>query len=492
MIQNKLYHHLRPRWTVRYVVAAVCLFYFLFCSLANMPLLSSKLPKYSGQYAVGTVDIEVPCKSRASSTVVFKGTDVHPFELETVLFSLYYPALKDVKKTRHNHHPWVEKPLSFTAEGYARFAKCNNFVINRIFQFGVWSLVGSTTIPANVDVPLAHDSSGSHKEDATNTASGPRFPVIVFSHGMASSRTSYTHLCGELASRGYIVVAVEHRDGSGPGSFVMNNGKKRKVFPFTAEQLDPSPDVSAYKIMQLAMREAEIEETIRVLHRLNDGKGTEIYKSNSRKEGADLQAWQDRLDMSAMIIAGHSFGATLAMQTLKAGPSESRPFIGAIALDPGKASGPLNEDISVPILIINSESWSKKFTIFHGRPHFSTIKDIVENVNNSIRKGAWFCTSKGTTHPSPTDAPLIEPFLLSWTTGSTIDAREGVLQYVDIAVDFMYYLRTGNRRNVLNEEVTHPEYDEDVRSQERIASMKDAVGKYWQIHAAPSSASPKA
>ncbi|KAF1820877.1 alpha/beta-hydrolase [Dissoconium aciculare CBS 342.82] len=456
-----------------------------------MPLLSSKLPEYSGPYAVGTVDIEVPCEKRRSSEVVLRDTGVHPFEVDTVLFSLFYPAVKEVK-TRRRRHPWVEKPLSFTAEGYARFAKCNNFLTNRIFQVALWALAGSTTFPANVDAPLVYERSESQKEEVKDGPQASRFPVIIFSHGMASSRTSYTQLCGELASRGYIVVAVEHRDGSGPGSFVMHNGSKRKVFPISPEQLDPTPDVSAYKIMQLAMREAEIEEAVRVLHKINDGQGLEIHKSNARREGADLHAWQDRLDMEQVIIAGHSFGATLAMQTLKAAPSPARPFIGAIALDPGKHSGPLNDDISVPILIINSESWSKKFTIFHGRPHFSTVKSIAEQVNagagaGAARRAAWFATSKGTTHPSPTDAPLIEPFLLSWTTGSTIDAREGVLQYVDVTLDFIHYLQTGRRRNVLGEDVTHPEYDQDARSEERIAAMKDAVGKYWQIHAAPSS-----
>ncbi len=44
---------------------------------------------------------------------------------------------------------------------------------------------------------------------------GVRWPVVIFSHGLAGSRLTYSQYCGELASHGVIVAAVEHRDGSG-------------------------------------------------------------------------------------------------------------------------------------------------------------------------------------------------------------------------------------------------------------------------------------
>nr|OQO28278.1 hypothetical protein B0A51_04368 [Rachicladosporium sp. CCFEE 5018] len=107
-------------------------------------------------------------------------------------------------------------------------------------------------------------------------------------------------------------------------------------------------------------------------------------------------------------------------------------------------------------------------SIFHGRPHFEVVKGLVESITADRKKLAWFLTAKGTTHPSVTDAPLIQPFLLSWTTGATIDVKEGVHQ-----------------RGVLKEEVSHPTYNEQMRD----ISNKD-IAKFWQVHVAPTTFCP--
>ena len=36
-------------------------------------------------------------------------------------------------------------------------------------------------------------------------------PVIMFSHGVAGMRTTYSAICCDLASHGYLVAAIEHR-----------------------------------------------------------------------------------------------------------------------------------------------------------------------------------------------------------------------------------------------------------------------------------------
>ncbi|KAF4980319.1 hypothetical protein FZEAL_3636 [Fusarium zealandicum] len=476
---ERLAHILRPRLTWRYVLCSVVGVYVLYCFVTWQPLFSSPLPAYSGPHEVGAIDLEIPLeKPRRISETLLKGSREPAFELETVLFTVYYPAVKGARSSA-SLHPWVSRPLGLTAEGYARAAGVNNFIIRPIFTFALWLLVGGVKIPAKVDVPLL----GSN----TDGADGEKYPVMVFSHGSASSRTDYTHYLGELASRGHIIAALEHRDGSCPGTLVKVEGKQdRRVVLYKERDLlsDPPMNDTLIKHEQLAFRYEEILETIRVLRDVNDGNGWDVFTSSSRKEGHALAAWANRLDFDHLTINGHSYGATGSLAALKtANTTASNPAIGGIALDPGKSSGQLNAEVSVPLLVVHSNSWSKTHSIFFGRPHFDTVLDIVRGVRDRVGS-AWFITSIGTAHPSVTDAPLLQPLILNFATGATADVRKALGEYVKVTIDFLDFLKTGDKNGILAEEVTHEQYGEWV-SDERKKSFPKELAEYWEVHVCP-------
>ncbi|KAF2835960.1 hypothetical protein M501DRAFT_997676 [Patellaria atrata CBS 101060] len=411
-------------------------------------------------------------------------------QLDTVFFTLFYPASHHRAAANRPPHLWLPRPISLVGEGYARFAHIYSKVIHRIFTFFLWLMVGSTEIPALPDAPIYKPLSpkltvNDDTSSFSNIESGdcPKFPVVVFSHGMAGMRTSYTHYCGEIASRGYVVAAIEHRDGSGPGSIVrFKDSPDRKVLHMNKEDLLREPPLldSVVKQQELAFRQAEVEETIRVLRDINDGHGAQIQRENPRLEGLGFPDWEGRLDLTQAVIAGHSYGATLALQTLKAGPNKLRPFRGAIILDPGKASGPLNHDINVPTLIINSGTWTSRQTDFYGKPHFQAVKDLIQGVISG-GKAAWFVTLLGTSHPSCTDAPIIAKLLLKLVTSTTLGSMKALQKYVEISYDFMQFLDDGKRRNVLTENATSPD---GPLGEDRGERGKDVTG-FWQIHVAP-------
>ncbi len=310
---------LRPRLTVRYLFFSSLAIYILYCFLSGSPLLASNLPRYTGPYAVGTIDIEAPCAQRNINPFRLKGSGGSAFPLDTVLFSLFYPATNHrISKPRHN---WVPKPISVTAEGYLRFGHVNNSITNKIVTAGLWSVAGGIRIPAAVDAPIAQLVPALEVQDEKYPDIDRKitdgFPVLIFSHGFASSRTDYSHYLAELASRGYIVAAIEHRDGSGPGSIVMREGSDNRVaFPIRLSDLDDHPDLNAssFKQAQLNFRQVEVEETIRVLGLINHGGGDEVYQQSPRNEGQNLNAWTGRLNMNEVTMSGHSFGATLAVR----------------------------------------------------------------------------------------------------------------------------------------------------------------------------------
>jgi len=500
---------------LRYLVVGLALIYVLYCYFFSKPALAHPLPQHTGPYAVGAIDIEAPVSPiRVIHDARFKGKTDKAFELETVLFSVYYPiTYADAKASHVKRHTWVPKPISVRAQGYARAAHISNWFTDKVFSWAIDALVGGITIPAAVDAPLSgHAVPTSQDEDAEEKKQNPLtgengpdggFPIIVFSHGTVSARTDYSHYAGELAARGHVVVVLEHRDGSSPGTIIRAPNKAnqtRLLFDVSDVEMPnraQSFTVEEFHEAQLAFREAEIEEAVRVMKEINDGHGARIFAQNPYNEGPDLANWASRLNTRSMIMAGHSYGATGALQALRGGPTEKRPFAGAIILDPGKQSGPLNADVRVPLLVVHSNSWSSHTSIFYGRAHFDTVKDIVV-ANNERGNPSWFMTSIGTSHPSVTDAPLLEPFLLSFTTGATIDVYQGLRQYVHVAEDFLAFLSGGEVRGLMAEKAEFPQYDQGAvlglgkpgqGNKGLVEDLKQGEWsdwrRYWQIHVSP-------
>ena len=79
-------------------------------------------------------------------------------------------------------------------------------------------------IPARLGAPLlgfnptSTSQQSSVNDTGYDTQSGvvppPTFPVIVFSHGIGTSFFPYSSICCDLASHGFVVAALEHKDGS--------------------------------------------------------------------------------------------------------------------------------------------------------------------------------------------------------------------------------------------------------------------------------------
>lgn len=67
-------------------------------------------------------------------------------------------------------------------------------------------------IPAE-SLPATMTAEGHAARDATPDRSGGPYPLIVFSHGFRNFAAGFAQTMENIASKGYVVVAIEHRDG---------------------------------------------------------------------------------------------------------------------------------------------------------------------------------------------------------------------------------------------------------------------------------------
>ncbi|KAF1953153.1 hypothetical protein CC80DRAFT_451140 [Byssothecium circinans] len=483
--------------------------------LISLTPITSPLPPYTGPYEVGILDLETEVQRRTIHPATLKETGARAFELQTLAITLYYPSSLPPLPSQPWARPWLPQPIGLIGTGYARLIGIRWAPLQSLVTFFLWAFGSASVIPGVVDAPVlssgfpdvGHSGTvltrlgrdGKSKGEGSveevlelrdvKIGNGPKLgknmetlPLVVFTHGMAGMSQSYSHYLGSIASHGYVVAAVEHKDGSGPGSIVhYPDEKQRYVWHMKLDDLesDPPMTIEDLKTTQLNFREAEIQETIRLFDRLNQGTDSKVINLKPDSPESALPGFKGRLNMSAVTVAGHSYGATGALQALKNAPNTEMPINGAIMLDPGKGSGTLNDKIDLPTLVMHSGEWTEKQVDFYGQgKHFDVVRKLVEKT-----RIGWFMTLKGSAHPSCTDAPLIVPWIMKLATKTTLEGRVALREYIDASVNFLGYLRDGEMKGMLKEEVTS--VAGPLGDAEKRGRSKGQYGAEWEVHVVP-------
>jgi platelet-activating factor acetylhydrolase len=78
---------------------------------------------------------------------------------------------------------WLERPLSVTAKGYAKFLGKSPWLVKGIVYLFGRNLYLATN---GIDQPLKGGERTDEKEHEE------KFPVVIFSHGLSGNRTTYS------------------------------------------------------------------------------------------------------------------------------------------------------------------------------------------------------------------------------------------------------------------------------------------------------------
>lgn len=309
-----------------------------------------RLPKPSGPYQVGTQTFVMLDEARKE---IYSGKD----EPRKFMIQVWYPA---DPRPSDSLAPWMER-ADLYAPAISDFLHLPHYFLDHL-------ALAKTA---------AYQNSPIHEPEAGG------YPVIVFSHGWQGFSAQNSGQMIELASHGYIVIALQHTYGARitvfpDGQVAMSNPKA-----LPDGEPDTIYDPAARKLVDQWAE--DIAFALKFMATLN----SDIRSTFGRK-----------LDMNRIGVYGHSTGGGAAIQFCGTDPRCKAvlgldPFMTPVSLEV------LDKGLSQPAFFMFSQIWaddvnSKNNRLFDGfYPHVPEAKGVV--------------VISGTRHYDFTDLPLLSP-----------------------------------------------------------------------------------
>lgn len=297
------------------------------------------LPAPTGSARIGTVALHLVDSSRRDPWARSR-------QAREIMLQIWYPA-RDTP--RHPRAPWLSPGLA--------------------------DLVNPPGSP--LILPTTHAHTGAPLDQRA----GAR-PVLLYSHGFGGHRSETTALVEELASRGYVVVTIDHTHNAAAVEFPDGRLVTNAIEP---PDFDDPADPAATKAV--AVRAADTRFVLDQLAALNAGR-------NPDAAGRPLPpGLRGALALSRVGMFGHSLGGATTLAAMHADP-RIRAGVNA----DGAIFGPVvGAGLDRPVLLLGSEGHNR-----HTDPTWAALWQRLRGWRLNLELA-------GSAHASFTDAQVLDP-----------------------------------------------------------------------------------
>ncbi|PQP84768.1 lipase [Paenibacillus sp. PCH8] len=339
------------------------------------------MPESTGSFAIGTFSQQITDDSREET----KSAEVG--DKRELMINVWYPVDQETAKGLPlEHYP-------------AELGEAISLV------FGIPPVVFSylDTIPTHV------------VKGAEVSAAQSKYPVLLFSPGIRSTRFQSMTAIEELVSHGYIVVGIDHPYTSAQVTFPDGH----------AVSYEPDPDFPTtdelyqYNIKGIGIRAADASFVLDTLTQWNS------HDPNQLLEG--------KLDLNAVGIFGHSYGGATTAEAL----AQDERFKAGLNLEGGFWGKVSTTALKQPFMYIMSGGTAKSLdpdATAKDKVFYPEFEPDLDRVMTSSLNDTYYLTVENFFHQSFTDISLISPkmFARGMTPEHNVDiTRSYTLAFFD-------------------------------------------------------------